>query len=153
MTTWAELESQVPELARRGRDLLYRSGEGEAFLATVRDDRAPRIHPINVGIVDGGLYAFILRSAKLSDLATDGRYALHAHVDPAAPSEFGLRGRAREVTDSALRSRVADEWFFEVDDRYRLFTFEIDSALLGTRESPDAWPPRYTRYQPNPATR
>jgi hypothetical protein len=86
MATWAELETASPDLAAAGVELLYRSGDGEGMLATVRGDDPPRIHPINVGIVDGRLSAYIIeRSAKRHDLASDGRYALHAHLDPTAP--------------------------------------------------------------------
>ena len=146
MATWADLEAAAPEIAARGRRLLYRSGQGEALLATVRDGDTPRIHPINVGIVGGELVAFILRSAKLTDLAEDGRYALHAHVDQAAPSELMIRGRAIEVTDRDRRATAAAGWPFDVDETYRLFAFGIESAHLGRRDTPDVWPPAYERW-------
>ena len=74
----------------------------------------------------------------------DGRYALHTHQDPAAPSEVALRGRARLVEDESERARVAAGWSFEVDDSYTLFEFSIDTALLGARATADDWPPRYS---------
>ena len=147
MATWADLEAAAPEIAARGRRLLYRSGQGEALLATVRDGDTPRIHPINVGIVGGELVAFILRSAKLTDLAEDGRYALHAHPDQAAPSELMIRGRASEVTDPDRRAAAGAGWPFDVDETYRLFAFGIEFALYGRRDSPDAWPPAYERWR------
>ena len=45
------------------------------------------------------------------------------------PSEFSLRGRARLVTDRALRAAVAAVWSFEPDDAYGLFEFDIDAAV------------------------
>jgi hypothetical protein len=45
MAIWNDLERESPELAATGRRLLTRSGIGEALLATVRGDAAPRIHP------------------------------------------------------------------------------------------------------------
>lgn len=146
MASWAEFESSAPDMASAGHALLHARGDGEALLATVRSELPPRVHPINVGIVDGTLYAFILPSTKLSDLASDGRYALHAHVDPSAPSEFLLRGHAREETDPEARRRAAESWSFGVDDSNRLFAFDIESATLGVRDDPDDWPPRYTRW-------
>lgn len=146
MVTWAELEAAAPELAAAGRRLLYRDGHGQALLATVRGADLPRIHPITIGIVDGRLHAFILRSAKRLDLELDGRYALHSHLDPLAPSEFALRGRAQLVEAEPTRSVVANDWSFEVDDTYRLFEFSIESALLGVRDGPDEWPPRYQSW-------
>lgn len=123
MVNWAELVDAKPDLANEGRRLLYRDGEGTALLSTVRASSPPRIHPINVGIVGDGLYAFILDSAKRQDLEQDGRFALHAHQDPAAPSEFMLRGRAGVVESPSVWESVAAEWYFTVDDTHRLFEF------------------------------
>ncbi|MGD0409741.1 MAG: pyridoxamine 5'-phosphate oxidase family protein [Candidatus Limnocylindrales bacterium] len=146
MATWAEFEAASPELAAAGRRLIYRTETGEALLATVRGDDPPRIHPIWVGIVDGSLYAFILSSAKRTDLNRDSRYAMHAHLDPAAPSEFSVRGRAQLIEDAAVRSAVAAQWYFEADDSYQLFEFFIEAAVLGTRKDADEWPPRYSSW-------
>jgi hypothetical protein len=145
MVTWSELDAAAPDIATEGRRLLYARGDGEALLATVRGDEPPRIHPINVGVVDGRLYAFLLRSAKRIDLERDGRYALHTHQDPAAPDEFSVRGHARLIDDADVRAAVGGSWFFEIDETYHLFEFSIDSAVLGLR-GPDEWPPRYTRW-------
>jgi hypothetical protein len=122
---------------------------GEGLLATVRDDAPPRIHPVHVRIVDGRLLTFVIvGSAKARDLARDGRYALHAHQDPAAPHEFQVRGRALAVTDASTRAAAAREWSFEVDDGYVLYELSIDHAVLGDRPSADAWPPVYTSWRP-----
>ncbi len=142
-------------MADAGQRLLDRDGTGEALLATVRGDASPRIHPINLAIVGEGLFAFILASAKRRDLELDGRYALHAHQDPSAPSEFSVRGRARLIDDADIRATVGGAWSFEVDDSYALFEFSIESALLGVRAGPDDWPPRYARWRASgqPTTR
>ena len=145
MATWSEFVSADPDMAAEARRLLYARGDGEALLATVRDDDPPRIHPINVGVVDGRLYAFLLRSAKRIDLERDGRYALHTHQDPADPGEFSVRGRARLIDDDGVRAAVGASWFFTVDETYELFEFQIESAILG-RRGPDEWPPRYSRW-------
>jgi hypothetical protein len=149
-SSWKDLELAAPRLATEGRRLLYARGDGEAFLATVRDDAAPRVHPINVGIVDGTLYAFIGRSPKQVDLLQDGRFAIHSHQDPAQPDELELRGRARLVEDGAERAAVASVWFFEPDETYALFAFDIEAAILGERAA-DEWPPRYSRWPERPA--
>lgn len=147
MATWAEFEVAAPEMAAAGRRLLYRHATGEGLLATIRGDKTPRIHPIWVAIIDGRLYAFILHSAKRTDLELDGRYALHTHIDPASPSEFSIRGRALRVDEAGVRSAVGGEWYFEVDDSYELFEFPIEAAILGVRETEDEWPPRYTSWK------
>jgi hypothetical protein len=148
MVAWDDFATAAPELAAKGRRLFERRGDGEALLATVRGDNPPRIHPVNVAIVGGRLLAFVIvGSAKVADLAGDGRYALHAHQDPAEPHEFQVRGRAREVTDAATRAAVAGAWAFGVDDGYRLFEFGIEHAVFGERASADDWPPVYTSWR------
>ena len=151
MVDWAGFAAAAPEIAAEGRRLIYARGDGEALLATVRGDDLPRIHPVNVAIVGDGLYAFgIARSAKRRDLGSDGRFAIHTHQDPAAPSEVTLRGRARLVDDPSERSEVAAGWAFAVDDSYVLFEFLIETALLGVRASADEWPPRYRSWPGQP---
>jgi hypothetical protein len=148
MVSWSEFAASAPDLARRGRELFERTGTGEALLASVRDDLPPRIHPIYVRVVEGRLLAFlIVGSGKVSDLAADGRYALHAHQDPAVPHEFQVRGRAHEVRDRELRTVAAAAWSFEVDDGYRLFEFAVEHAIFGERASPDDWPPIYSSWK------
>ena len=149
MTTWGDFAAAAPSLAQRGRELLYRAGHGSALLSTIRGDEPPRAHPISVGIVDGGLFAFILPSPKLEDLRADGRYALHAHFDPAAPHEFLLRGRVRPV-DPATRARLAADWSWSVGQAAAI-EFLVQDALVGERATADDWPPHYTTWvSPDP---
>jgi hypothetical protein len=148
MATWNDFERESPELAETGRRLLTRSGTGEALLATVRGDATPRIHPVYAEVVDGHLLTFAIEgSAKAADLAADGRYALHVHVDPTAPDEFALRGRGRDVTDPDLRRRAVEAWAFDASEGYRLVELEIEHALLGRRPTADDWPPIYTSWR------
>jgi len=145
--SWSELEAAAPAITDAGRRLLYARGDGEAILATIRGDGLPRIHPVNIGLVDGRLYTFVIGSSpKRIDLERDGRYAIHSHQDPAAPSEVMLRGRARRVDDGAERDRAAAGWPFTVDASYVLFELTIAAALLGDRPTADDWPPRYTAW-------
>ena len=149
MPSWNDLAKGSPAIADAGRRLIERSGIGEGLLATVRGDAPPRIHPVNVRIVDGRLLTFVIvGSAKAGDLLADGRYALHAHQDPAVPHEFLVRGHATEVRDAGLRSTAAGEWPFEVDDGYTLYELSIDHAVFGERASADDWPPVYTSWRP-----
>ena len=144
MTAWGAFASAAPTIAARGRDLLYRTGHGAGLLVTVRGAEPPRAHPVSVGIVDDGLYVFVLPSPKLQDLETDGRYALHAHFDPQAPDEFLIRGRMRSVPD-ARRQVLAAVWSWTVGQA-RCFELLIEDALYGERPTADDWPPRYTAW-------
>jgi hypothetical protein len=144
--SWAELEAAAPRLAADGRALLHHANGVGGLLATVRDDGLPRINAVSVAIVDGRLLVFVLKSAKRTDLDLDGRFALHAHQDPAAPSEFSVRGRARRVEDPAVRAAAATTWPFEVDDSYWLFELRIEAAVIGRRPTADDWPPVYEAW-------
>ena len=152
MVRWAEFEAEAPEIAAEGRRLLYARGDGEALLVTVRGAELPRVHPINVGVVDGGLYAFLLPSPKRTDLEQDGRFALHTHQDPAAPDEIlgsWAGARVRVVARPSGRP-WATRWFFEVDDTYLLVELDVEQAVLGLRGA-DEWPPRYSLLSRRPA--
>jgi hypothetical protein len=144
VATWGEFAAAAPELAEKGRLLLYRTGAGEALIATVRDDEPPRIHPIAVAVFGEGLFCFILPSPKLRDLREDGRFALHAYPDAERPHEFQLRGRVRLV-DDATRAMLAPDWSFTVGSA-PAFEFLIEEAVLGERDDRDEWPPRYTSW-------
>ena len=148
MQSWDRFARAEPEMAEKGRALLYQRGDGEAFLTTVAANGTPRIHPLNVGVKDGRLLVFIQgHSAKARDLEANPHYALHAHQDPAAPHEFMARGAARLVTDGKVRQAAAADWFFSVSDDYPLYELLIEHALLGERASADDWPPRYRSWR------
>jgi hypothetical protein len=147
MSTWADFERDEPAMAARGRELMYRSGDGEGMLVTVREGVPPRVHPVNAGVVDAHLYTFAQgKSAKRRDLDEDGRYAFHTHIDPQAPSEFLVRGRVLEVTDRELRATIAKDWFFNVQDSYPLYELLVEHVLLGERATANDWPPVYTSW-------
>jgi hypothetical protein len=153
MPSWADFAAAAPGLAVAGLDLFGRRA-GEALLATVRGaDDPPRLHPVTVALIDGRLFVFVIgRSPKAADLAADGRFALHAHVDPDRPVEFSLRGRAVRVDDPSRRATVAAGWAFAVDETYDLFELSVERALLGARETADDWPPQYTAWSAAPAS-
>jgi hypothetical protein len=153
MATWAEFEAAAPEVASGGRELLTQFGIGLAFLSTVRPDGGPRLHPICVILADGGLFAFLVPSPKSSDLARDGRFALHAFAPEKVDDEFAVTGRATLVDDAGRRGKVAAEYrspegkLIPVADHDRLFELGIESALLARYRFRGDWPPTYTRWR------
>src|SRR5437773_12292681 len=79
MVTWKEFAAAEPDLADVGRSLLYQFKVGLAFLATVRQDGAPRLHPVCPVLSNGRLFVLMLpTSSKRYDLLWDGKYALQA---------------------------------------------------------------------------
>jgi hypothetical protein len=119
--SWGEFQQLRPDLAEAGRELLYQFGVGLAFLATVRRDGGPRVHPMCPLIHEGGLYGFIVPGPKQADLHRDGRYSLHSF--PCADNEdaFCCTGRAQTVDDPAIRKALAE-------------LFVTERSALGVRE-------------------
>jgi hypothetical protein len=152
MATWHEFEQSSPEIAAAGRKLLYQFGPGLGFLATVRKDGGPRVHPICPFIFEGALYAFILnKSPKHSDLVRDGRYALHTFPPQAVDDEFYLSGRVTRVEDQSLRERCAAAYKAQgtmgATDQESLFAFDIENAMLAVYKSRPSWPPAYSKWR------
>ena len=152
MTTWGEFEARRPDLAGRGREILYHYGVPLGYLATVRKDGGPRVHPFSPILFRGGLYGLIGPSPKQSDLVRDGRYAIHSFPLPDRDDEFYLTGRALLHEDAAL-ARAVRQAYTDTgggsDGSERLFEFRLERALLATyrkRGEPDNWPPRYARW-------
>lgn len=149
MATWREFEKLAPTIAAAGRKLLYHFGPGLAFLATVRRDGAPRLHPICPTIVDGALYAFILgKSPKCGDLRRDGRYALHTFPLRDVDDEFLVMGRALAIDDPDLRARVGDDLGSRGvkggGPEEGLFELLIERAMHAEYNGPHGtWPPKY----------
>ena len=94
MVTWKDFAAAAPDLAQAGRALLNQFGVGLAFLATVRRDGAPRLHPVCPVLSGDRLSVLVtLASPKHGDLLRDGRYALQTFPEPKPGSaEFYLAG-------------------------------------------------------------
>ena len=123
MATWTELEDEAPEVAAVAASLwpgvvaLHR-GEAPApgapgfalsYLATVRPDGAPRLHPFCPILAGGRLFAVIPRSSpKGHDLRRDPRCVVHALPGP-DDDELCIRASAREVTDDAAARALVRE--------------------------------------------
>jgi hypothetical protein len=112
MATWGDVERENPDIARFADRLwpgivaLARGNappEGTpwfsiAYLATVRRDGAPRLHPFCPILGGGRLFAAIPRSSpKGWDLRRDPRCVIHAMPGP-DDAELCLRATAAEVT-------------------------------------------------------
>src|SRR5512139_1481051 len=107
MVSWSEFAADEPRLADGIRRLLQQYGPGFGYLATVRADGGPRVHPVSPVITDEGLFCFVIDSPKRRDLERDGRYALHSFPAEQSDDEAYLAGRARPVTDPAVVGRLA----------------------------------------------
>ena len=128
MARWTQFEAEEPALAAFGEDRLRAA---PAYLATVREDGVPRVHPVTPIVGAGGLYLFMEpNSPKGRDLRARGSFALHNGVPDGsgAGGEFWIAGRAAPVDDPATRAAVVATASYAPDDRYILFELEVREA-------------------------
>jgi hypothetical protein len=149
MITWSEFERRQPALADAGRAQFYQFGIGLGFLATVRPDGGPRVHPVCPVISPAGLHVHIKAGPKQRDLRRDGRYALHSEACPPPRQDdgFAIIGCAREVTDAAVigvvRGQILTERSGQVwpgFDQEAVFELAIERCLLVLTQPAAAFP-------------
>jgi hypothetical protein len=102
---------------------------GIVFLASLRREGAPRLHPVVPIFAAGGLYVVIASdSPKRHDLRRDNRYALHASLGP-DDEEFALDGTAHEVTEPADRAAVVASANHTIRPADVVFELELSRCL------------------------
>jgi hypothetical protein len=143
---WAEFAEAAPHLESFGRQRLERR---VAYLATIRADGAPRVHPVSPFIGLGSLFVYMEpTSPKAADLRRDGRYALHCGVedDSGGGGEIFIAGLALEVLDEQRRVdafSLARSAGYKPLPRHVLFELDIKQVLATTYdEGPrrERWP-------------
>jgi hypothetical protein len=153
MLSWAQFAAQAPELAEFGRGLLDRF-DGGAFLATVRGDGAPRLHPVVAILAAQRLWVFVNpQSRKFRDLVRDGRDVLHLLID-SDDKEFLVGGRAIamnhardlwEVVAQAAPYTVPHDRTPSSEGSHFLFELKIDRAAMTIWHNPGRPDTRPTR--------
>ena len=127
--SWQNLVDGNPELAAYGA---ARFENRVAYLATVRKDGTPQVHPVSPILRDNRLFVFMYpTSPKAHDLQRGSTYMLHCAVEDnsGGGGEFYVRGKAQQSHNPAdwelARPGHADE--FEV--KYILFELSVDQAF------------------------
>ncbi|GIF77961.1 pyridoxamine 5'-phosphate oxidase family protein [Asanoa siamensis] len=133
MASWSEFAADEPRLARAIHALMHQYGPGLGYLATVRADGGPRVHPVSPVITDDGLFCFVVDSPKRRDLERDGRYALHSFPPEDSDDEAYVAGRAEPVTDLRRIAAIAANLRAEPRVDWRLFELTIEAAMLARR--------------------
>jgi hypothetical protein len=146
MATWRQFAREAPDLAGAGRALWEQ--HVLMYLATVRADGSPRVHPVVPLLAEGSVFVAIgERSPKWRDLRRDPRCVLHS-LPGQRDDEFVLRCRAREAPGSREAVREAADHVIHDDDH--IFELDIDQADLGHWEhvgKPNTYAVR-ERWQP-----
>lgn len=133
MMAWNEFARARPHLAAIGERLLYQYHVGYGFLATIRKDGGPRLHPVCPAVANGHLYVFIENTTpKMADLLRDGRYALHTFPPEQGDEEFYCTGKAELISDPLVRAAVIASYHRRPHDTEMLFELKI-SHVLHTR--------------------
>ena len=143
MATWAEFAAAAPAIAALGLKQFEKFHI--AYLATVREDGSPRVHPVCPFIVQGRLFiATNPKSPKRHDLKRDGRYVLQM-LPGEKDAEFQVRGRARLVEDVQTKAMVLAEGpeagvqpdgaLLNLTPEELLFEYDVEEALSGHWEN------------------
>jgi hypothetical protein len=148
---WGEFAEARPEMAQVLLQQL--AWIPIAYLATVRRDGSPRVHPVCPVLAGPGMYVAVAGSSapdpspKRFDLARDGRYALHA-LPGKRDDEFYVTGRAHRIEDAATRRHVSDaaghairddDWIFELEIAYAMTAYWEKVGQPGTYPVRTEW--------------
>jgi hypothetical protein len=171
MSTWAEFEAAAPSMAAVAARLwpgITALNRGEivasnapcfsiAYLATVRRDGGPRLHPFCPILAGDRLFAAIPGSSpKGWDLRRDPRCVIHA-MPGVEDDELCIRAQARETSSSQTRGDVLAvvsasgvRGMIGSVSREPLFEFDLDQVDVapwldigqpGTRALRERWRP------------
>jgi hypothetical protein len=128
MITWGQFAKAEPDLAGFGAGRL---GLPPAYLATVRQNGRPRVHPVTPIITGDGLFVFMEpTSPKGRDLREHGWYSLHNGVPDTEGSggEFVISGKGVAVDEPAVRASVTEAASYDPAENYVLFELLIGEA-------------------------
>jgi hypothetical protein len=152
---WSEFAEVRPDLAEAGKAMFYPFGNvGLAFLATVRKDGGPRVHPMCPVLHEDNLYAFIEPGPKRYDLLRDGRYALHTFPRTDNEDAFYVTGGAERRTGDIVDAVSRTFWTERGRDEppvqahaTMLFEFSIERCLLTRTKGFGDWEPQHTIWR------
>jgi len=135
MANWGEFTQAEPEMAKVLTTLL--DWIPITYLATVRKDGAPRVHPICPIFGGGRIFVAVNESSpKRYDLKNDRRYAMHALPDK-SDAEFYMTGSVTFIEDQETRDLIAESAGHTVHESDWLFEFDIEQAMTAHWEKQD----------------
>jgi uncharacterized pyridoxamine 5'-phosphate oxidase family protein len=131
VANWDAFEQEAPELACVARELWGR--HGIMYLATVRTDGSPRVHPVTPLLVDGRIFvATAEQSPKWRDLRHDPRCLLHC-LPGERDDEVVMRCRAHEVPKARQTVRAVARHQIHDDDH--IIEFDLTQVEVGWWEN------------------
>ncbi len=137
--TWQTFSSQSPDLAEFASTRLHNK---VAYLATIRKDGSPRVHPFTPIIGEGHFFVFMEpTSPKGHDLRRDSRFAVHCSVSNTSgeSGEVIVTGRVEFIEDASLH--VTAERVSPYKPAARYILFELHPENVTVTEYPDGGGP------------
>jgi uncharacterized pyridoxamine 5'-phosphate oxidase family protein len=131
MITWSQFVAAAPILSAFGKSRLENR---IAYLATIRPDGSPRVHPVSPFIAQGRLFVHMEpTSPKRRDLRLDSRYSMHCAVEDnsGGGGEFLIRGRGQEIEDAEIKKQAfehAKSIGHDPKQRYILIELSVEEA-------------------------
>jgi hypothetical protein len=145
--TWSQFHAAAAVLGDFGKKRL----QGRiAYLATIRLDGSPRVHPVSPFITNDHLFVYMEpTSPKVLDLRRDARYSIHCAVEDNAggQGEFVVRGDAVEIRDTGARELAFEQaraMGYRPQARYILFELRVADAVATQYENGQ---PRRVRWK------
>jgi hypothetical protein len=128
MKSWGEFAAAEPELASFGADHL---ASPPSYLATVRSNGTPRVHPVTPVVSQDGL--FRVHGTDLTQRAGSARTravrsAQRGSRHRRTGGEFSVSGIGRLVDDFAIRAIAERAASYDPSERYVLFELLVNEA-------------------------
>ncbi|MFT7688005.1 MAG: hypothetical protein ACI9FB_003363 [Candidatus Azotimanducaceae bacterium] len=126
--SWRVFSEQAPEIAEFG---LSRIDGKVCYLATIRENDLPRIHPVTALVGDGRCFIFAQPdSSKVRDFQGNSRFNLHCSMSDSSGSsgEFQFSGSAvlnEEKADRALAESICS---YRPSGSFLLFELRVSEA-------------------------
>jgi hypothetical protein len=124
---WNSFEQEAPELASVTRALWKQYGL--MYLATVRSDGSPRVHPVAPLLAGGRIFVAVAeQSPKWRDFMRDSRCVLHC-LPGDRDDEVVLRCNAHEAPEA--RQDVREVAHHQIHDDDHIIEFDLSQVEVG----------------------
>lgn len=129
MHTWGDLQSASPDIAEFGRQRL----DGKlAYLATVRSDGNPRVHPVTAFLSETRCFIFAEPdSSKVRDFSINPQFHIHCAMSDSsgASGEFQMSGTVVVAESDASRVEAEENCPFRPSARSILYELTLTEAV------------------------
>lgn len=127
--SWGELRQASPDIAEFGRERL----DGKvAYLATIRADGNPRVHPVTAFLSETRCFIFAEpESSKVRDFLVNPHFHLHCAMSDSSGSsgEFQMSGMVLVSDADTCRAEAEQNCPFRPSSRAILYELKLSAAV------------------------